>query len=248
VTEDISPTTPNPAAAKPKRRFWQFRLRTALAASVVFALALGWQVNRAARQRQAVAAVRALGGHVYYEQDLRGGDEDAGFGGRAPAWIGDRFGRDFVDRVVWVDLDGTEVGNDDLRHIEALGTLELLRISGGQISGDGLARLASLGDLEVLSLENHRHVADGLIHLRGLRRLRSIVLRGTDAADEHIDAVCRLDYLENIDLVNTRIGDDALDRLAELPNLTNLQILGTGVTESGVSAFRQRRPDVRVEY
>jgi hypothetical protein len=227
---------------------WQFRLRTALAVSVVFALALGWQVNRAAHQRRAVASIRALGGHVYYRQDIGGHAENPGASGWLTGWIGERFGRDLVDRVTWVDLDGVGVTDDDLAQVAALGTLELLRVDGGEITADGLARLASLNRLEVLGLQNHRHIADGLIHLKRLDRLRSIVLRNTDTADEHVAVLGEIKSLENIDLVNTNITDAALLRLAELPHLKNLQINDTLVTDAGVSSLSDRRPDVRVEY
>lgn len=247
VTVDTPQIAPTEAPAPlQRRRLGQFRLRTVLAVSVVFALVLGWQVNRAAHQRRAVAAIRALGGHVYYRQDIGGEEENSGALDRLTRWIGDRFGRDLVDRVTWVDLEGVPITDDDLAHVAALRTLELLRIDGGEITGDGLARLASLGRLEVLTLQNHRNVADGLIHLKDLGRLRSIVLRNTDTSDEHIQALRAIESLENIDLGNTSISDDALPALAELPRLANLLLDGTQVTEEGVADLRERLPSVRI--
>ncbi len=51
----------------PRRRWMQFSLRGFLVVLTIGCLWLGWQVNRAREQREAVQAIEALGGVVVYD-------------------------------------------------------------------------------------------------------------------------------------------------------------------------------------
>jgi hypothetical protein len=53
-------------SSKPKRRFLQFSLRTLLVVMLIVCVTLGWKVNKAKRQREAVAWVQESGGSVSY--------------------------------------------------------------------------------------------------------------------------------------------------------------------------------------
>jgi hypothetical protein len=52
---------------RPKRRWTQFSLGTMFVVMTALCLRLAWQTNRAHRQREAVAAIKAFGGKVQYE-------------------------------------------------------------------------------------------------------------------------------------------------------------------------------------
>ena len=59
--------TPAPQpAAKPKRRWYQFSLRTLLVVAPLLAVFLGVVVRRAEQQRRAVRAIQMLDGRVLY--------------------------------------------------------------------------------------------------------------------------------------------------------------------------------------
>lgn len=51
----------------PRRRWFQFRLRTLLIALIAVSIPLGWYLNRVRIQQQAVAEIRAAGGSVIYD-------------------------------------------------------------------------------------------------------------------------------------------------------------------------------------
>ena len=55
---------------KPYRRWFQYSLRSFLILLTVFAVWLGVVVNRAREQREAVKAIEALGGLVFYDWEL----------------------------------------------------------------------------------------------------------------------------------------------------------------------------------
>jgi hypothetical protein len=52
---------------KSRRRYLTFSLRTLFVVTTVFAVWLGTVVNRARERREAVKAIKALGGFVYYD-------------------------------------------------------------------------------------------------------------------------------------------------------------------------------------
>jgi hypothetical protein len=95
------------------RRFLQFSLRTFLILLTVGCIWLGWKVERARRQREAVKAIEAIGGVVQYDWQgdigswavwYSGGNYESRFVPadkvlRVPAWLRQSLGDDFFQRV-----------------------------------------------------------------------------------------------------------------------------------------------------
>jgi len=92
-------TTDHPNPSKPRRRWFQFSLRTLLVLLTVLCVWLGVTVNRARKQREAVAAIEALGGYVRYEYQYGSGQEPPG-----PKWLRELIGEEYFVSVVYVVL------------------------------------------------------------------------------------------------------------------------------------------------
>jgi hypothetical protein len=122
---------PNSAPPAPKRRWYQYRLRTLFVLTAVLALWLGHVTNSARQQRKAVEALAALQAEVYYDDEM-GEDGLPGpgpFAGsvltfdamctgrdwtriadakpRGPQWLRDWVGEDYFRTVVAVEWEGT---------------------------------------------------------------------------------------------------------------------------------------------
>ena len=164
------------AAAKPKRRWFQFSLATLLLLTLVCAVVLALWVAPAARQRRAVAFVESMGGLVEYAEE---GDEAA----LAPAGLREWLGRDYFQPVETVDLYGTQVSDAGLGHLEGLTALEGLDLRGTQVSDAGLVHLESLTALEVLYLGGTQVGDAGMAHLEGLTALKWLDLTVTQVSD-----------------------------------------------------------------
>ena len=70
---------------QPKRRRFQYSLRTLLLFMLLVSIGLSWftvKMQQASRQREAVEAIRELSGWVGYDTGIR-----------APKWVRDLFGR-----------------------------------------------------------------------------------------------------------------------------------------------------------
>lgn len=66
------------------------------------------------------------------------------------------------------------------------------------------------------------------------------------ATDRDISHAVDIPHVVEVDLCGTAVTDVALERLAEVPDLLFVNVYGTAISSEAVSAFKLRRPDVRV--
>lgn len=169
--------------ARSKRRKWlQFRLRTLLIAILALSLPLSWfavRLQRARRQREAVAAIEGLGGNVQYERPQ---------GKQHPLFLRlrDLLGQDFFDRVTLVYLQGN-VTNADLEHLTALLDLERLILRSTQITDDGLKHLQAVVSLRFLELISTSITDVGLTQLEALPNLQRLTIDDADVTPEGVE-------------------------------------------------------------
>src|SRR5262249_25028220 len=142
---------------------------------------LGWTVQRANVQRDAVAAIERAGGHVYYDWQcdpngmplpVASASEDASASvlGAPPHWpsaLVKGLGVDYFGHVVTVDMESR--GSDAvLAHVGTLGRLEHLSLTASRLSDARLAHLGQLSHLQELTLGGTGITDAGLVHLKGL--------------------------------------------------------------------------------
>ena len=165
------PTTKN------KRRFLRFSLRSFLLFVLALCVALGWKVERARKQKRAVAALTELGARVLYDyhySDTSTKLREA----RRPPWLLSMFGEDMFCEVVEVRLSHVpELKNDDLVHLRKLPHLKTLFLCSGRVTPDGLVHLRGLRELEDLTI-GIQISDDDLHHLARLKSLRELYILG----------------------------------------------------------------------
>src|SRR5262245_47882876 len=127
------------------KRWLRFSLRTMLLLITVLCIWLGFQVNAARRQREAVAAILDAGGTVYYDYQVisRGvGLPRYGFDlsrtPPGPEWLRKYIGGDYFCTAIVVDLHRPNIANGDLdqlgQQITKLTKLRILSLNGTGIS------------------------------------------------------------------------------------------------------------------
>ncbi len=135
---------------KPKRRFLRFTLSTLLLLMLVVCVALGWKVERARKQREAVIWIQKLGGSVGYDYERdNNGQPIRNAEPPGPKWLMKQLGIDFFDDVVHVDLSKAPVS--DVTPLSGLTNLKTLRLSNSHVKD--VTALSGLTRLEELSLE-----------------------------------------------------------------------------------------------
>jgi len=144
----------------PKRRWYQFSIRTLLLVMLVFCVVVGWvgsrmykaQKNRerVAAVEDAVTAIQKLGGEVVSAYEER----------RPQSWL-------------------EEVFDDPGSRDDPVGVLKVTRVSFAftDITDAGLEHLKDLPELEGLVLDGTRVTDAGLEHLKGLTKLESLSVK-----------------------------------------------------------------------
>jgi len=118
VTHEVQPAE-HAVSDKPKRRWYQFSLKTLLVVFTLASVSLGWltyERNEVQKRETAIARIKELGGRVYF-------DEEKPF---RRIWIVPLFGHRAFYEVRAVDLDETKVTDTDLAHLAGLTKLDLL--------------------------------------------------------------------------------------------------------------------------
>ena len=176
-------TTSAPTTGQPRRRrrWLQFGLGTLLGLVTLTAVWLGAIVNRAERQRRAVAAVQHLGGDVAFA------DEGDGILWWTPEWLRAWAREGYFRPVTMVSLMSvTEVSDADLTHLKGLTGLQRLWLQDTKVSDAGLVHLERLTALQELDLSNTQVSDAGLKHLNGMSSLQRLCLINTHVSDEGV--------------------------------------------------------------
>ncbi len=242
--------TTNLGGPRLKRRCVKFSLRSLIVGVGVVAIWLGWWVNSATRQQQAVRAILARGGSIAYDYQY-----DAAITRRLPkgepsrpVWLQRLLGDDYFHNVVMAGLDIDETFHDvgakdaDLLQLKGLPHLKLLYLCGGRITDDGLEHLQNLTELRRLFLWKNPISGEGLKYLSRLRKLQHLDLSRTPVTDDHLIYLKNFTGLERIDLANNpQLTGSFLEHVADLPHLEELVLRGSGVTDANLVYLKRAR-------
>jgi len=212
---------------KPKRRWFQFSLRTLLLLVTLCAGLCSWvgvKIRQAKRAGEAATAIEKLGGFVRWEGSAR---------------------RDWLRTLLRIETV-TCVGFDHKvkwEYLQPFNELQQLHLENSQINDAGLGHIEGLGQLEELYLCGTPVTDAGLEHLNRLSQLKILWLNGTKVDDAGLKHLKGLNRLESLFLDGTNITDAGLEHLLGLKNLQWLGLNGTHVTAAGIEKLRQVIPD-----
>jgi hypothetical protein len=212
-------------------------VRSLAVAILGVALGMSWLVWNAKAQRDAVAAVRAVGGRVFYGAEWARKTPGAGPSETRAGWIEHILGVDYVDtpEVVILNLDNASL---DLSWVGRLSHLKALILSGRGVTDAGLAPVSRLSGLRELALFSTFVTDTGLSHIEGLTDLRSLQLSGLPITSSGLAHLRGLSRLQNLELDRTCVTDEGLFHLSKLCALLTLDLTGTQVTDRGLAHLR----------
>lgn len=217
-----------------RKRLFRFSLRTLLLLMLVFGIWLGWQLDRAKKQKLAVQAIKDAGGWVKYDFQFRGmptlgamSNFNPNASSPVPQVLLDQLGYDFFHDVVNVNLvyndDGPKRIDNESRttewaeHLERLPSLRAVLTQGKQVDDKVLLKIGQLRKLTDF------HLWDG-----------------SAVTDEGVKHLVKASNLKKVHLSNGGLGDESLKYFATLPNLTTLSLQGNAFTDSGLKHLRDK--------
>ena len=174
-----------PAVPTPQRHWFQFWLGTLLAFVTLCASLCCCLAVKITRQREAVAAIKKVGGDVIFGWQV----DDSGYWypnkePTRPAWLRNLLGDEHPSDVM-VLLNG--ITDTDLQPLRSLNHLKALTIRSYQFTDAGLEILEGMNQVEELDLQE-THITDaGLEPLKGLSQLKELDLSETLVTDEGVE-------------------------------------------------------------
>ena len=231
---------------KPKRRWMQFSLRTLLIVVTVFCIGFGWlglKLKEGREQRNAIVAIRELGGRIGYEHEVDRSNPPG------PEWLRQLIGDEYFFSVGAVQLTGSKVNDTSLSIIERFTDLKWLTLIGTKVTDAGLEHLKGLTNLQGLSIQYAEITDTGLEHLKGLTKLQTLHLNHTKITDAGLEHLTELSNLRALSLRNTKITDEGLIHLRRLTRLDYLSLVDVfGVTPEGVKKLQQALPNCNIDH
>ncbi|HEY2838609.1 MAG TPA: hypothetical protein VGJ26_05655 [Pirellulales bacterium] len=235
--------------SRPRRRWFQFRLRTLLVLIAVVALPLAWIARERRQSRYEAEVAETLQRRDFLDVALAGPYDSLERAARdePQGWRRDLARRVFGERIVVVWIANETF--DDLTPLARLTSLKRFNVHGapvvdlaplaglheltyldlGSTAASDLTPLARLANLEWLGL-GFTKVTD-VAPLAGLQKLKSLSLDSTPVAD--VAPLAELKKLESLNLRATQVKDVAA--LKQCKNLKKLSLDLTPVTqEQGV--------------
>lgn len=135
-------------------------------------------------------------------------------------------------------LAGTQITDNDLRHLERLNKLEKLAITDTRVEGRGLTHLKGLSWLTSLRLIGPQATDEWLRSMPELPNLKTLELRGSRVTDAGLQHLKKFPNLKFLSLANTEIGDEGLKVLQYLPKVFTLDLADTKVSDRGLAYLK----------
>ena len=238
---------------KPERRWFNFSLRTLFVLVTVLCIWLGFLVNAARRNKEAIDSVLSLHGAVDYTYQFPNGLRDDHAEPPGPAWLRRLCGEGYFVRALGLQFWKQPISDDDLAEVGILTDLIRLSIVGGgpgdaKITGPGLVHLRNLTKLRWLDLHQCPITDDSLRLLDTLTELQSIDLRGTQITGEGLKYLKPFKNLANVDFDDAPVTDVGLRFLEELPSLKRVSLRNTKVTADGIRKLQEIMPNLKIQY
>lgn len=223
-----------------KRSLLRIGVRGLLALILILGCVMGWVVNRARVQRDAVAVIKHVGGEVAYSWQWSDGlpvqprPRPPG-----PDWVRKWLGPDYVEMATFVRLmNNLRFDDKVMREACRLPSLEELWVVNTAVTDEGAEELHRLRNLRVLDLRLNRISSRPLRHIGEMTKLRELKLAmrlsPIPLRDGDMAFLKRLTKLERLMLPSDQLTDDWLVYIEDLTNLSYLQLYDMAITTKGL--------------
>jgi hypothetical protein len=237
------------AILKPKRRWFQFSLRTLFLLTAAVALLLGVG-SRPLEQWWHVRSLQQLGVGIggpvtfrYVPWDPLGPAVDPVEALAAPDPSAPGLYADFESlESTGFSWERLAAGDASFRAVELVSVCDI-----PEFGDDWMPRLARLGRLRSVLLCGTGVTDAGLVHLQDLGQLECLNLQGSKVSDAGLEHLKKLTTLRFLYLDRTAVTDAGLVHLHGLADLRCVSVTETGISDRGVEQLEQALPNCDVD-
>ncbi len=214
---------------QPKRRWFQFSLRTLVVVMLLVSLVLGYwgyARRRAQRQWEAVRAIREAGGTV------RDDNMYWPHPNNSPTWQR-RLGIECPE-AFHVDVTLSEgSGKEIMPHLRQLRELKDIRLDGDWLDDEGMKALFDSSNLTNLEIASDQITDTGILSIAGNKKLQTLSLSGKQLTDRGMAVVAQLPEVVFLELKLANATGEGLMHLRNHPQLKSLTISGAMASDAG---------------
>jgi Leucine Rich repeats (2 copies)/Leucine Rich repeat len=225
-------------------------IRLLLILVAVFGIWLGWRVDKAEKQRRAVAQIKAYNGYVCYDFEYDGDDLKYGTENPTPKWIRQWFGDEYfqsVRAIRYLDQPPSDALLlplellPDVEEVEFLSrghhTLPAVEVPNEteQLSAIGARQLGSVRKLRLLRIEADPRGPADLRAMTGAKHLEELDIWSSSLPDECIPALDSFPQLRKLRLWQSNLTGDCLIGLEDSPKLESLDLMSNHVTSASLT-------------
>ena len=198
----------------------RFSLRVLLVLITLGSIALGVIVNRAERQRKAVAWINEHQGHVIYAH------APVGFPPKpevlpAPQWMINTLGEHYFFRPESVTLRNLQ-GNEDLSPLNGLPTVHRVSLEHSSLTGKQSRQLSQVPSIHELNLYDSELTDDALAELNNAKNLRNLSVWYCRLSAKQTQTIFELAQLKQIYFAACELD---LSQVGDGSRLNNLEML-----------------------
>jgi hypothetical protein len=207
------------APSAKKRPLFRFSLRATLLSLTAACLLLGGYVKQVRDQKVARETIKAWGGIAYLDYQWAAASANNKLPVQSPAkppnfrLLRELLGDDYFSNVVAVTIPYHALANIDASALLAFRRLRSLNLSGTHVGDDDLRKIAKMSSIEDLRLADTDITNDGIQWLSLLPQLSVLSLRGTVTSDAGILVLTKKQSLQELDVADTNATKEGLDRL-----------------------------------
>ncbi len=240
-----------------RRRWLRFSLRTLLVVMTVLCVWLGFKVNAARRQKEAVDAILKAGGFVNYDYELapvKSGKQDdfpiyVSASPPAPEWMRKYLGDEYFQDVIGVRFANRTISESDLAQLAKLPELIWVYVFNTRVVANSTGISRSIVDVDLVPLKHLSRLrslvltdtdidGSGLADIARLKQFSRLRLQHSNIGDAGMEQIGKMTALKSLFLANNRITDASLEHLQNLTNLETLDLGNTGISDRGLQFLK----------
>ncbi len=147
------------------------------------------------------------------------------------------------DAFSQMDLNGSSVTDEGVKHLAKLTTLESISLSGTKITNAGLSAIEGLPNITSINLAGCTVTLPMMQSLSKFEKLEVLSLESTKVGDNELPPLANMGLLKDLNLNYCAITDNGFKVLGTLKSLEVLKVAYTSINGSGMQFMKRKKTE-----